>query len=257
MLDVEVVILDELELLSPLQSDAAADWREVLRRANTLSNSNVGRLRPSFPERKRPKILSAKRRVVVGFALLVVVLVPVLALGAANDWWFFKSGYAPTPTSTPVVVKHGVWDGHPWELDAYRSTTNGLCFAVKATNSDKGAAMGCLNFVGIARTNQTRPTPDSTITYMSRGGNHAFPAYIAGPVIANAVQVEIRFPDGQTLRVPTFAAPRSLGRVRFYATPLPAHEFLPEWGAGLNAWGQIIACLLGGHGGPSPLSACK
>jgi hypothetical protein len=187
-----------------------------------------------------------------------VALVPVVALGAANDWWFFKNGNPPTPTSTPVLVKQGVWDGHPWELDAYRSTTDGLCFAVKATGSNKGAAMGCLPFVGIARTNKTKPTPELTITYMSHSGNRRFPAYIAGPVIADASQVKIRFPDGQTLRVPTFAAPRSLGRVRFYASPLPAHQFLPEWAAGLNARGQIIACILVAHGGrPSPLSACR
>jgi hypothetical protein len=228
------------------------DWANVLARAGER-------------ERHWPPWLRAKRRLIVALAALAAVLIPLVAVGAVNDWWFFKNGYAPTPTRAPVVVKVGTWDGHRWELVAYRSTTDGLCFAVTATSSKtpgepgRGAAMGCAPFVGIARTKETKATPDMTITYMSRGGNKQFPAYIAGPVIEGASQVEIRFTDGQVLRVPTFAAPASLGRVHFYASPLPPREFLPKWVAGLDNNNNVIACLVVGRAvnGFSPLSACK
>jgi hypothetical protein len=256
MLDAEAIILDELGKLSPFPSSVAGDWQEVLRRAD--AQSSLGRTPPHSRVWRQALRALAKRRVVVVLAGLVAVIVPVIALGAANDWWFFTYGSAPTPRSAPVVVKHGVWNGHPWDLDAYRSGTNGLCFALKATDSNEGAGMGCVTFVGIARTNQTQPGPELTITFASHGGNRRFPAYIVGPVIAAASKVKIQFPDGQVLRVPTFAAPRSLGRVRFYVTPLPAHEFVPKWVAGLDAHGRIVACILVGYGGRrSPLLACK
>jgi hypothetical protein len=224
------------------------DWTNVIARAGEHG-------------RRQPPRLRARRRLVVALAVLAAVLIPLIALGAVNQWWFFKGGFAPTPTATPVVVKEGSWGGRPWELDAYRSTTDGLCFAMTATGAKtpgKGAAMGCVPFVGIARTKETKATPDLTITYLSRGGNKQFPAYIAGPVIDNASHVEIRFADGQVLRVQTFAAPASLGHVRFYATPLPAHEFVPTWVAGLDKNGNVIACFVADRGGrSSPPSACK
>jgi hypothetical protein len=250
MAEVEAVILVELSRLAPLGGFADADWDEVVRRAGL--DGAGGSVR-------------TKRRLIIALAVLAALLIPLVAVGAVNDWWFFKNGYAPTPTSSPVVVKVGTWAGRPWELVAYRSTTDGLCFAVTATNSTTpgapglGAAMGCAPFVGIARTKETKATPEMTITYMSRAGNKQFPAYVAGPVISRASQVEIRFTDGQILRVPTFAAPTSLGRVRFYATPLPTHEFVPKSVAGLDSNGNVIACLVPGKAldGISPLSACK
>jgi hypothetical protein len=87
-----------------------------------------------------------------------------------------------------------------------------------------------------------------TITFLSGGGSAELPAYIAGPVIDKATTVEIRFGNGEVLRVPTFAGPESLGHVRFYATQLPAgtkdspRTFL-KWVAGLDANGEVVACL--------------
>jgi len=240
---------DVLNRLAPPALPWEPDWANVLERAGAL-------------ERPRPLRLRARRQLILAVALLAAVLVPLIALGAVHNWWFLKNGYAPTPTGTPAVVKEGKWDDRSWELVAYRSTTDGLCFAVRATGSKargEGAAMGCVPFVGIARTKETKATPDLTITYMSRGGNKRFPAYVAGPVIVRASHVEIRFRDGQVLRVPTFAAPASIGRVRFYATPLPAGEFVPESVAGLDSDGKVVACLAPATAaaGISPLSACK
>ena len=236
------------------------DWADVLGRAGVR-------------ERRRPLRLRGKRRLILILAVLAAVLIPLIALGAENEWWFLKYGGGPTPTSPPVVVKEGNWDGHPWELVAFPSTTDGLCFSVMSAGSKAGGiggAMSCGPIAGIARTNESKATSDMTITFMSAGASDRLPAYIVGPVIDNASQVEIRFGNGQVLRVPTFAAPASLGRVSFYAAPLPAgvaptrpgpgrlREFLKSV-AGLDNDGNIIACLAPAAAvdGISPLSACK
>jgi hypothetical protein len=166
------------------------------------------------------------------------------------------------------VVKEGLWDGHPWQLIAYPSTTNGLCVSVTPKDStSEGAAMGCGTFTGISRTPETKATPDMTITYLSGAASNKLPAYIAGPVIENASAVEVRFADGNVMRVPTFAAPEPLSHIRFYASPISAADqstpttfptFL-KWVAGLDANGNVVACLapLTAKDGISPLSDCR
>ena len=240
-----------LDLLAPAQG-WVPDWPDVLERAGTqLSNRRLTR-----------------RRVVVVLAVLAAVLVPLAALAATNDWWFLELGHSPTPTNAPVVVKEGIWDGHPWQLIAYPSTTDGLCVSLTPKDSTgEGAAMGCGTFTGIARTPETKTSPDMTITYLSGSASNELPAYIAGPVIEKASTVEIRFANGDVTRVPTFTAPEPLSHVRFYATPIPAADqstpatfvtFVKSV-AGLDANGNVVACLapLAAKNGISPLSDCR
>jgi hypothetical protein len=227
------------------------DWSDVLGRAGEL-------------ERRRPWQLRGKRRLILVFTVLaVLLLIPLIALGAASWWWFFKYGQAPTPVSPPVVVKEGSWDGQPWELVAYRSTTEDLCYSVTPAGSEvsgAGAAMACGPFAGIVGTNETKATPDMTISALVSSGGQ-LPVNIAGPVVDSASQVEITFSNGQVLRVPTFAAPTSIGSVRFYAAPLPegVSPSLPRSVAGLDDDGNVVACLVlaAADNGISPLSACE
>ena len=242
-----------LDRLAPAHA-WVSDWPDVLERAG---------------ERRSARLVT-KRRLVMVFALLAAVLVPLAALGAANDWWFLKFGSGPTPTKAPVVVKEGEWDGHPWQLIAYPSTTDGLCVSVtpKGSSGDgEGGALGCGAFAGIARTPETKASPAMTITYLSGSASKELPAYIAGPVIGKASAVEIRFGNGDVLRVPTFAGPEPLQHIRFYATQLPSSlqttprpfaTFL-KWVAGLDANGNMVACLapLTAKDGISSLSDCR
>jgi hypothetical protein len=229
-----------------------ADWPDVLERAGVASSAR----------------LVTKRRLIVVLVVLAAVLVPLAALGAANDWWFLKFGGGPTPTTAPVVVKEGEWDGHPWQLIAYPSTTDGLCISVTPKGaSSVGAAMSCGPFAGVARTPETKASADMSITYLSGGATAQLPAYIVGPVVDKAATVEIRFRDGEVLRVPTFAGTGALGRVRFYATQLPSGGAaapgtsirLLEWIAGLDANGDVVACLAPSTAkdGISALSDCR
>ena len=237
-----------LDKLAPAQG-WVPDWPDVLLRAGAgPSGARVTR-----------------RRIVIVSVVLAAVLVPLAALAATNDWWFLKFGGVPTPTHAPLVVKEGRWDGHPWQLFAYPSTTVGLCVSVTPKHSaGEGAAMGCAAFAGIPRTPETKASPDMTITYLSGSASAELPAYIAGPVIENASTVEIRFANGDVLRVPTFAAPEPLSHIRFYITPLPAADqttpsTFPTWVAGLDTNGNVVACLapLAANDGISPFSDCR
>lgn len=231
-----------------------ADWPDVLERAGA----------------RRSARLITKRRLVLALVALAAVLVPLAAVGAANDWWFLRFGGTPVPASAPVVVKEGEWSGHPWQLVAYPSTTDGLCVSITPQGAGldgTGGAMGCGPFAGISRTPETKASPDMTITFLSGGASPELPAYIAGPVIDRATTVEIRFGTGKVLRVPTFTGPESLDHVRFYATQLPAglettprtfRTFLKSV-AGLDANGEVVACLapLTAKDGISDLADCR
>jgi hypothetical protein len=216
----------------------------------------------------------------VVFAVLAAVLVSLTAVGATNDWWFLNSGSSPTPRQAPNVIKQGEWNGHPWQLAAWRSeshsarfpfTPDGLCFSVTPRGfpaEGQGGATSCVGgFAGIEPTPETKTSSEMTISFMGGTASKQLPAYIAGPVISKATVVEIRFGNGDVLRVPTFAAPHErLERIRFYATPLPSNvQPTPNdttWlksVAGLDAKGNVIACLapLTATDGTSPPSDCR
>lgn len=229
-------------------------WQDVLARAQSVQAGRRG-ARMRLP----------RRRLALALAVVSVVAVPFVTYAAANEWWFLRAG--PKTATAPEVVKEGVWSGHPWQLSAYRSTTDGLCFAVTPQNSPasgEGATMSCSPIVGVPRTRATKQTPDATITYLS-GSAGELPTYIAGPVVATAAEVVIRLEDAHVLRTTTFAGPRSLGQVRFYALPMPgAFRFRPQQAfvvsvAGIDEGGKVVACLVPHTAvdGLSPLSACQ
>lgn len=225
-----------------------------------------------------PSRLVTKRRLVVLVAVLAAVLVTLAAVGATNDWWLLNSGSSRTPRQAPHVVKQGEWNGHPWQLSAWRSesrsarfpfTPDGLCFSVTPRGfpaEGEDGATSCNRFAGFDPMPETKRS-EMTITFMGGSSSKQLPAYIAGPVISKATAVEVRFGNGDVLRMPTFAAPRGrLQRIRFYATPLPANvQPTPNdttWlksVAGLDTKGNVIACLapLTATDGSSPLSDCR
>jgi hypothetical protein len=210
------------------------------------------------------------RRLVLALAVLAAVLVPLAAVGAANDWWFLRFGGTPVPTTAPQVVKEGEWIGHPWQLIAYPSATHGLCISITPKDSrvdGAGGAMSCAPLVGAA---ESTAAPDVTITLLAGAGGKELPAHIVGAVIEEASVVEVRFGDGDVLRVPTFAGPEPLQHVRFYAAQLPTAMRLPpgtaaefaeflKWVAGLDANGTVVACSAPrtADDGSSSLSDCR
>jgi hypothetical protein len=204
--------------------------------------------------------------VIVALALAAAVLVPLTALGAKNDWWFFHLS-APQPTDEPMVVKAGEWNGHPWQLVAYTSTTDGLCFAMDTHGAAGSGGMACTPFAGIPRTAETKDSPDVNISYLGGGANGQQLGYLAGPVIGTATEVEVKLSDGTTVRAPTSSAPAALEGVSFYAMQLPAAAIDSTtalssgpfaWIAGLDGNGAVVACYVPATAkdGVSPTSAC-
>jgi len=220
---------------------------------------------PNWPDvLERAGVVRVRRRakLVLTLAAAALVAIPFVALAASNDWWFFRFGGTPTPASAPVVVKEGEWQGHNWQLVAYPSTTDGLCFGIARPEGGGtgGDALGCAAFVGVKRTPESKRSADMSITYLASGGSPTFPAYIVGPVIGTATVVEVRLGDGSSLQTETFAAPPSLAGIRFYAMQLPGqNQTRPDWVAGYDANGRIVACLapLTAKDGISPLSDCR
>jgi hypothetical protein len=106
-----------------------------------------------------------------------------------------------------------------------------------------------------------------TITLLAGAGGKELPAHMVGAVIEEASVVEIRFGDGDVLRVPTFSGAEPLQHVRFYAAQLPADiRLIPEtaagfltWVAGLDRDGNVVACSAPrtADDGSSSLSDCR
>lgn len=242
---------DALERLAP-KLPWQPEWSDVLRRAGVQSAARFE--------------VAHYRRLVLALVVVLVLLIPLAALGAANDWWFFKSSGAPKPLRSPVVVRQGTWSGDPWQLLAYPSATDGLCFSVASTRSASDGTVGsmsCAPFKGIARTTETKNTPDMVITFLSGSAPGFLPNYVVGPVIGRASEVEIRFDNGIDLRTSTFDAPEQFGGIRFYATQIPTSVpsslITPKWVAGLDNAGDIVACVAPrtAKDGISKLSDCK
>jgi hypothetical protein len=94
MLDVEAVILDELTQLSPFPRSAAADWLDVLRRADLRSPTESAR-------RRHPRLLLAA--VLVG--IIGVLAAAALATGLGDRFSTWVSGRPGRPA--PAEIQQG------------------------------------------------------------------------------------------------------------------------------------------------------
>jgi hypothetical protein len=165
-----------------------------------------------------------------------------------------------------AVVKRGTWSGKRWELVAYRSATDGICFSMTplAGHDSTGAGMDCDQIEGVPPTTRTKRSTPHGITYLA-GSSDGFPAYIVGPVVEAADVVVVHLATGRVVRTRTFDAPKALGAaIRFYAVRLERRDLPPvrrpaiESLVGLDDRGRIVACLLPRmplHGVPSPRAA--
>jgi hypothetical protein len=257
-----MTIVDEfLDEIAPVHGWSGA-WPDVLRRAGEGPAAKRERLRLRTP---RGRLLLA------ALLALVVVAVPLVAVAASNDWWFLKhANEASKPEKAPVVVKEGDWNGKAWDLVAYPNPRSGLCWGItpRATrDTGTGGALGCAAVVGFGGTGRNPAMP---ITFLSGSASPELPAYVAGPVISTAVKVVIRFATAR-IETGTFAAPKELGELRFYAVqvpndvnparpPKPGNGFTSPilWLAGYDTNGRIVACLnpSTAKDGISSLGAC-
>jgi hypothetical protein len=263
-------ILSVIRSLNPVQVAPNAGGtpvaQEQLRRI--LAAPRASTAEDGTARQRRPSLRS--RHVVLAIAVVAAVI-PLAAVAASQEWWFFRFGQAPPTISDVRVVKTGTWDGKEWELIAYLSSTDGVCFGIRATATAQTTAgaggMACDAIAGVPRTAESKEFTPHAITFTA-SSPHNFPSYIIGPVIDTAEEVEIHLADGRVLRTSTFDAPDDLGAIRFYAVqaqlPEVPNRAGPTAGApvrkliAFNADGQAVACLVL----PTPadglsLSACR
>ncbi len=230
---------DVLDRLAP-REQFAHDWSDVLDRAGVHEAGAVG---PAW--RTRKWLLLA--------AVVAAVVVPVAAATVAvTNWsgWWSSPHDQFRPASEPVVVQTGSWDGTRWQLVAYReldtSNFDVYCYSVMPYGSSLTARPAAVACGGIPDRPPDAPTDHAGILYGSTK-SPGLPDWAAGPVVDTAVEVALHLRDGDVLRLPTHAAPESLGHVRFYATPIPevpqSSGQSPIKVIGLDENGAVVACL--------------
>jgi hypothetical protein len=248
-----------LEELVPRFDNEQGDWGRVIADARTREPVATS-VRPpdTTSERPRSRRWLTRRRIVV-IAVGVVAIASPLIAAASQDWWFFRFvGTVPEPVTDVKVVKTGEWGGKPWQLVAYLSATSGICYGLTptdATATGDGGSLACAPVGGITSTESTEPSEPLTITFLA-ASSVGVPAFVVGPVIDTADEVEIDLAGGEVIRTPAFDAPDELGPIRFYATQVPDFDLQKLVGIGHD--GEVVACLVipmpaaGVH-----LSACR
>lgn len=219
------IALDEI---LPSNGDRG-NWQRV------LADANRHRWRPS----------GHGRRLAIAATLVAIgALIPLTAVAAGNDWWFFSdstSSATPPPAGPVVVVRSGSWQGVPWALTAFRTTSEGLCIAFTPnpptgiSSGSSGVSLEALNgsarIMGCGedvRGTENLAKPQRSVhevgffTLASSPGEGKPFDVIAGSAAADVTSVQISRSDGSSIVAQTFPAPSQLGvAVRFFVAELP------------------------------------
>jgi hypothetical protein len=254
MSDYVSAVLDELV---PRFEDGQGDWERVV--ADAGAAAPTARVQVA----RRARWLTRRRLALVAVALAAIAL-PLVAVAASQEWWFFRTGAAPEPVTGVSVITTGTWNGREWQLLAYRSSTDGICFGVAppeaARTAGAGAAMACAPVEGMPATPNSKPGPRVSVTFLTSSLGEET-VYAVGPVVDAAAEVEVHLAGGEVVRAATFDAPEELGAIRFYAMQLPisrARGATIEKLAGRDRDGRVVACLVVPlQEERTPLSACE
>jgi hypothetical protein len=196
--DLDPQITMVLDRLVPIPAQGG-DWGRVL--------ADAGATKPRNTALRSRRLALA----LVALAALAAAFAFVPALAGQGYFWFLDHPGAPKPT-TPVVTVTSITDrsGVKWELTAYKSEDQGLCFQLtpELTGEGRGGGGACGS-----------PLPIGTMMITSDAFNRMF---ILGPVTSDAQRVEIRGSAGQ-VEAKVAAAPEALrSDVKFYVAQLPA-----------------------------------
>ncbi len=234
---------DDLRLLKEFRSEISSPDRVVVARirARVLGHGTRERAHATDPMRtrrsKRSRIGMGRRASRRGLLIAIAVTAAMIVIGSslaisAGKNWYFIGGGGPN-ASDVVVVTTGTWDGHDWNLAAYRNQDGEVCFAVTRGSSPtefgpQGSA-GCSRFTsGGAVGKLVFPTLKNEITGLWMTGQFnpdavGLGAYFAGAVIDKATSVRIKLANGSTIETETIAAPTALDLpIRFFVTALPS-----------------------------------
>jgi hypothetical protein len=208
--DLDPQIRKVLDRLVPVPVEAG-DWGRVV--------ADAGATKP------RHTLLGNRRLALalVALAAFAAAFAFVPALAGQGYFWFLDYG-APKPT-TPVVTVTSITDrsGTTWELTAYESEKQGLCFELTNEARSGAAACGTATQVGVG-------------VFGADSGT-----FVLGPVTADARRVEIAGSAGE-VEAMLATAPEALGTdIKFYVAQLPAGFGGPRMVRALDEQGQVIA----------------
>ena|ERR1035437_1918221 len=200
----------------------APDWELILAESRSL------------PTRRTPR--RNRRKLVLLVALvLIAVLVPLSALGMANNWWFFSVHGNPLgSTGNVITVASGRSEGAPWSLVAFMEEGR-LCYSITpyppgGSESETWEASANCSSVRAHEGGTWRPlvgfTSGATTT---SSGKTAM--VIGGPTDSSVAEVDVLEFNGKKVTTQTISAPSELGvRARFFVMALP-----PSTDLGLSA----------------------
>lgn len=247
MTDHDNIIQRALADLVPLRLERQPDWQDVMTRAGAdgySSGANSGgpsgeESRATLGNRPGSQRSGSKRRgrmLILAVVVMIALTATVLAVGATQGWWFTDAP-VPQPAGQVGTVSAGTWDGHDWQLVAYRASTGEICYslAVDQTQSSESptGAFSC------AILREKEPGMAALIV----GEQPDFPAYVAGPVVGAASVVRLYAIDGSVIETKTIPAPESTGLdARFFAVELPCGKY-PARALGVTAGGERVADL--------------
>jgi hypothetical protein len=206
VIDVEPIIKSEFERMIP-RTRSVPDWNEILRRASEWERvpTNADPVWQAPPRRSRNRRLAL---LMAAVAALTAALALVPALAGQGYFWFLDFD-APKPT-TPVVTVTSFTDssGTTWQLTAYQSEHNDLCYQLTPDTNTATGAGACSEIMPI----------NSLI--LSNGVAHT--ALVAGPVTADAKRVTLVGADGEAEATVATAPDALQTEIKFYIAQLPA-----------------------------------
>jgi hypothetical protein len=218
--DPEIALI--LNQALPFEFDAP-DWELIL----TESRNPPAR---RLPGRNRRKL------VLLVALVLLAVLIPLSALGVANDWWFISVGGNPFGSNGKVTtVTSGRSEGGAWALVAFMTNEGGLCFSITplpptgSPGSDSTAAEAESSSGGIAGCSGIRAHEGGTwqpmvsfATGYTTTSSGKTTTIVGGPTDSSVAEVDVVEFNGKIVTTRTIPAPSELGvRARFFVVVLP------------------------------------
>jgi len=192
------------------------------------------------PSPRRLPRLTRKKLVLLVALVLLAVLVPLSALGVANDWWIFDmGGNSFGPTGNVITIASVRVESAPWDLIAFETKATGLCFSIAAhgPGSNKTtwqAMLSCSGAHGLSG-----PTWQPVVSFFSSSVTNKSGAtvyIVGGPTDRRVAEVDVVDSDGEAVTTRTIPAPRELGLpIRFFLTKLPPST---HWGSSVK---ELIA----------------
>lgn len=182
--------------------------------------------------------VSYRVRLWIMLTLAAVVLASIvpLAVGAVGQFPAPDDvTHEPVQKGSEVLISSGKTAGLDWRLSAYESD-QGLCVDLNHTGAQNSRGGGC----GFGLSGEQGIEGDNAFGVANYFVNSEDVTFIYGPTVKGVERVAVTLHNGQTINLPTKAAPSSLGNTfNFYVTTLKGNKAIKDVAA-KNSQGATI-----------------